>query len=259
MSLSFSWKWPGSHSASSPRMRGIRNHWTISVIENPTSALSSHEPSPVVHLSLRALIANSKPKHKLTARFFVLAKQDFAIRFSALISSYRPLMTCLISSCPPASRLPHLPESGLALRQLSACSPVCPLASRWGFVAPHTLESRASLRAAPVLQLYQSGQTELFLFRWRVLLSGRHARHYEMGLCYLKFKLGCITDSDVMFGSIFNLSSDTTAGLAPVLRPIISKVHPFEWDKNIFLWATYGPCVSHPCSFVLWNSIMSQN
>lgn len=110
MSLSFSWKWPGSHSASSPRMRGIRNHWTISVIENPTCALSSHEPSPVVHLSPRALIANSKPKHKLTARFFVFAKQEFAIRFSALISSYRLLMTCLISSCPPPRLPPPSPS-----------------------------------------------------------------------------------------------------------------------------------------------------
>lgn len=116
-----------------------------------------------------------------------------------------------------------------------------PAEALWLFTL--TAELRSELRFFELRQssnFYQSGQTELFRFRWRVLFSGRRTRHYEMSLCYLKFKLGWIIDADVTFGSIFNLGSNTTAGLAPVLRLLISKVHCFEWDKNIFLWTTDG-------------------
>lgn len=171
-------------------------------------------------------------------------------------------MTCLICSCTPPLLTPPkkiISPSWIWLRLAPALClfprlPVGLLLRLCG--SSHAGLSRFALSfPSPPSLLMWTNWT--FPFRWRVFFSGRQARHYEMCLCYLKFKLGWITDSDVMFGSIFNLGSDTTAGLAPVLRLIIIKVHRFERDKNIFPWATCGPCLSHLCGCVLSNSTKS--
>lgn len=176
MLLSLSPKLPGCTLRLRPGYMELETGWAPSKIphhpplSSPCSTLPSpshaaHHPHLLSLLSPPVFIAQLKKflkkAHQNTHPLpgFLSAKQDFPIRFSALISCYRSWPAW---SAPAPIKSSRLPESGLALCQLSACSPVCPPASRRGFVALRRLDCSASLWAAPVLQLYQSGQTALF-------------------------------------------------------------------------------------------------
>lgn len=142
--------------------------------------------------------------------------QDFPTRFSALISCRRLLVTCLICSCPDKT----ISASWIWPRFVPALClfprlPAGPLRTLCGHAQTGVLSFTLSCASPPTLSKWTNWAVPC---RWRLLVFGRHARHYKMSLCYLKFKLRWIRDSDVTFGSIFNLSSDMTAGLPPFLR-----------------------------------------
>lgn len=180
MLLSLSRKLPGCTLWLRPGYIELETGWASSKIPHhpPLSSPCSTLPSPshaAHHLTccpfVSACIYSSAGKkikkhtktHTHTLPGFLSAKQDFPIRFSALISCYRPLVTCLICSCPdkiispswiwprfvPALCLfPRLP-AGLPLR-LCGSSQTGLLSFTLSCASPPTL-SKWTNRAVPCL------------------------------------------------------------------------------------------------------------